>query len=62
MVTSDYRKKRRGEDTPKRWEAREKDNGWRLDYFLIPNKDLIKDSKICNEIYGSAHCPIFLEI
>lgn len=45
-----------------RSKAREKDNGWRLDYFLISNGDLIKNSKIHKDIYGSDHCPISLEI
>lgn len=37
-------------------------NGWRLDYFLVSNKKIIKDSKILDEIYGSDHCPILLDI
>ena len=44
--------------------AREKNIGWRIDYFLISNriKDKIKDAKIHNEILGSDHCPVELEI
>lgn len=42
--------------------ARLKDNGWRLDYFLVSNPNIIKSSKILNEIYGSDHCPIYLEL
>ena len=44
--------------------SRDKDNGWRLDYFLIPekNKQMIKDGKILKDILGSDHCPISLEI
>ena len=42
--------------------ARNKDAGWRLDYFLISNKELIKDAVIHKNIYGSDHCPISLEI
>ena len=44
--------------------AREKGIGWRLDYFIV-NKDFIskiKDSKILDDILGSDHCPIELEI
>ena len=44
--------------------AREKGIGWRLDYFIV-NKDFIskiKDSKILDEILGSDHCPIEIEI
>jgi exodeoxyribonuclease-3 len=44
--------------------AREKNVGWRIDYFLI--SDLftknIKDSFILNDIYGSDHCPVGIEI
>tara|TARA_Y100001933_G_scaffold261237_1_gene315354 strand:+ start:628 stop:1416 length:789 start_codon:yes stop_codon:yes gene_type:complete len=42
--------------------ARNKDAGWRLDYFLISNKDIIKDGVIHKDIHGSDHCPISLEI
>ena len=45
-----------------RSKAREKDNGWRLDYFLVSDEDIIKKAKIHNDIYGSDHCPISLEI
>ena len=44
--------------------AREKNVGWRIDYFLI--SDLftknIKDSFILNDIYGSDHCPVGIKI
>lgn len=38
--------------------------GWRIDYFLIRKKDKKKviKSLICDDIYGSDHCPIYLEI
>ncbi|SRR5690554_5352657 len=44
--------------------AREKNIGWRLDYFLVSNQLLsqVKSSEILNEIFGSDHCPILLEI
>ena len=45
-----------------RTKGREKDNGWRLDYFLVSNEKKIKDAKILNEYHGSDHCPIFLNI
>ena len=45
-----------------RTKGREKDNGWRLDYFLISDKNMIKDSIIENTIYGSDHCPILLTV
>lgn len=44
--------------------AREKNIGWRIDYFIVSKdiKDKIKDSYIYNEIMGSDHCPVSLEI
>lgn len=44
--------------------AREKNVGWRIDYFLV-SKDIInkvKEANIYNDVYGSDHCPIGLEI
>ena len=47
-----------------RFKAREKNAGWRIDYFLVSDfaKDKIRSAEIHNEIYGSDHCPISLEI
>ncbi len=44
--------------------AREKNIGWRIDYFLVSNKikDKIKDAKIHSDILGSDHCPVELDI
>ena len=44
--------------------AREKDIGWRIDYFIVSEdiKKYIKDAKIYSEIMGSDHCPVGLEI
>lgn len=44
--------------------AREKNVGWRIDYFIVSDnlKEKIKSSDIYNEILGSDHCPIGLEI
>ena len=44
--------------------AREKNVGWRIDYFIVSNslKDKIIDSKIHQEVLGSDHCPIELDI
>ena len=44
--------------------AREKNIGWRIDYFIVSDrlKTKIKDATIYPEIYGSDHCPIGLEI
>jgi len=44
--------------------ARKKNVGWRIDYFLVNEslKNKIIDAKIYNEIEGSDHCPVSLEI
>lgn len=44
--------------------AREKNVGWRIDYFIVSNdlKTNVKDAKIYPEIMGSDHCPVGLEI
>ena len=45
-----------------RFKAREKNAGWRIDYFVVSNsiKDKIKEAKIHTEILGSDHCPVVL--
>ena len=47
-----------------RFRAREKNTGWRIDYFITSGdlKDRIKDAKIHTEIFGSDHCPVELDI
>lgn len=47
-----------------RFKAREKNAGWRIDYFLVSEriKDKIIEAKIHTEIFGSDHCPVELEI
>ena len=44
--------------------AREKNVGWRIDYFIVSKsiKKCIKEAKIHSEILGSDHCPVELEI
>jgi exodeoxyribonuclease-3 len=44
--------------------AREKNIGWRLDYFLASTalKQRIKSAEILNEYFGSDHCPVGLEL
>lgn len=43
-----------------RFKAREKNAGWRIDYFLASTSlaDKLKEAKIHTEIFGSDHCPI----
>ncbi len=47
-----------------RFKARERNSGWRIDYFLVSEilKTRIKDAAILSYIYGSDHCPVMLEI
>ncbi len=47
-----------------RFNAREKNVGWRIDYFVVSNDlmDKVEDSLIYNEIYGSDHCPVGLKV
>lgn len=44
--------------------AREKNAGWRIDYFLVSErvKDRIRAARIDSEVMGSDHCPVALEI
>ena len=47
-----------------RFKARERNTGWRIDYFLVSSKlvDKIKSVKIFSDVYDSDHCPLGLEI
>ncbi len=47
-----------------RFKAREKNAGWRIDYFVVSEslKNCLKDAKIHTEIMGSDHCPVELDI
>ena len=44
--------------------AREKNAGWRIDYFIVSDdlKNNIEDAKILDNVYGSDHCPVELDI
>ncbi len=44
--------------------AREKNVGWRIDYFLVTESFLakVKSSFILNEVFGSDHCPVGIEL
>lgn len=47
-----------------RFKAREKNAGWRIDYFLVSKRleDKLKDAIIHTEVFGSDHCPVELDI
>ncbi len=47
-----------------RFKAREKNAGWRIDYFLVSKslEDKLLSAKIHTEVLGSDHCPVELEI
>ena len=47
-----------------RFSARQKNAGWRIDYFLVSEslKDKLVSADIHTDIYGSDHCPIELDI
>ena len=47
-----------------RFKARERNAGWRIDYFVVSNdlKDKIKSAEIYADILGSDHCPVGIEI
>ena len=47
-----------------RFKAREKNSGWRIDYFITSERlnDRLVDAKIHTDILGSDHCPVELEI
>ncbi len=47
-----------------RFKAREKNAGWRIDYFCVSDclRDKLQDAKIHTQILGSDHCPVELEI
>ena len=45
-----------------RFKAREKNAGWRIDYFLVSHriKDRVKEANIHTQVMGSDHCPVEL--
>ena len=47
-----------------RFRAREKNAGWRIDYFLVSNRlqPQLTDANIHNEVFGSDHCPVEVDI
>lgn len=47
-----------------RFRAREKNAGWRIDYFVVSEslKEKLQDAKILTDVMGSDHCPVVLEL
>lgn len=47
-----------------RFKAREKNAGWRIDYFITSDRirEKILDSRILTDVYGSDHCPVELDM
>lgn len=47
-----------------RFKAREKNSGWRIDYFLVSKRiaDKLMSAEIHTDVYGSDHCPVSIEI
>lgn len=47
-----------------RFHAREKNAGWRIDYFLVSDRFVprVKSARIFSEVFGSDHCPVCIEI
>ncbi|GAB6982111.1 exodeoxyribonuclease III [Prevotella dentasini] len=47
-----------------RFRAREKNAGWRIDYFLVSDRlrDQLEEAKIHTEVYGSDHCPVEVDL
>lgn len=47
-----------------RFQARQRNAGWRIDYFLVSDslKDSVTGAEIHNEILGSDHCPVELDL
>ena len=45
-----------------RFKAREKNAGWRIDYFIVSNRlqPQLEGAKIHTDIFGSDHCPVEL--
>ena len=47
-----------------RFRARERNAGWRIDYFLVSSRlaDKIEKAEILMDVMGSDHCPVLLEL
>ena len=49
---------------PYRFNARARNIGWRIDYFLVAEELLpsVQDARILSDVQGSDHCPIELQL
>jgi len=47
-----------------RFKAREKNAGWRIDYFIVSERlmNRVTAASIHNEVFGSDHCPVSIEL
>ena len=47
-----------------RFHAREKNAGWRIDYFVVSDSlmEKVRDSQILTDVMGCDHCPVVLDI
>ena len=47
-----------------RMKARERNAGWRIDYFIVSDrlKDKLVDAKILTDVFGSDHCPVEIDL
>ena len=47
-----------------RFHAREKNAGWRIDYFIVSDRlrEHIRRAEILSHVQGSDHCPVLLEL
>jgi exodeoxyribonuclease-3 len=47
-----------------RFQARQKNAGWRIDYFVVSDRlqERVADAKILNDVFGSDHCPVELDL
>lgn len=47
-----------------RLKKRDENKGWRLDYFLVSDDlcSFVAESNMLSDVYGSDHCPVFMEI
>ena len=47
-----------------RFRAREKNAGWRIDYFIVSDRlqPMLHSADILTDVYGSDHCPVSLEL